>query len=79
MSTQDNAKLFQQLESGFKKTINWNKYQSKVTGQEQNRFLDYLADPCFPGINKLFVLSSENKTRRARYTRYYLPRVEIKD
>ena len=28
LSTQDNAKLLQQLKSGFKKTINWNKYQS---------------------------------------------------
>ena len=30
LSTQDNSKLFQQLKSGFKRTINWNKYQSKV-------------------------------------------------
>ena len=28
LSTQDNAKLRQQLKSGFKRTINWNKYQS---------------------------------------------------
>ena len=31
--TQDNAKLLQQLKSGFKRTINWNKYQSKATIQ----------------------------------------------
>ena len=28
-STQDNAKLLQQLKSGFKRTINWNWYQSE--------------------------------------------------
>ena len=28
-SIQDNAKLLEQLKSGFKRTINWNKYQSK--------------------------------------------------
>ena len=28
-STQDNAKLLQQLNSGFKKIINWNKYMPK--------------------------------------------------
>ena len=28
LSTQDNAKLLQQLKSGFKRTINWNKYES---------------------------------------------------
>ena len=30
LSTQDNAKLFQQLKSGFKRTINWNKYKSNI-------------------------------------------------
>ena len=28
LSTQDNAKLLQQLKSGHRRTINWNKYQS---------------------------------------------------
>ena len=26
LSTQDNAKLLQELKSGFERTINWNKY-----------------------------------------------------
>ena len=29
LSTQDNAKLLQQLKSGFKRVISWNKYLSK--------------------------------------------------
>ena len=29
LSTQGNIKLFKQLESGFKRTINWNKYLAK--------------------------------------------------
>ena len=29
LSTQDNTKLLQQLKSGFRRTTNWNKYQSK--------------------------------------------------
>ena len=28
LSTQDNTKLLEQLKSGFKRTINWDKYQS---------------------------------------------------
>ena len=36
LSAQDNVKLLQQLKSGFKGTINWNKYQSKVPTQAQN-------------------------------------------
>ena len=43
--TQVNIKLLKQLQSGFKRIINGNKYQSKVTDQAQNRYLDYLIDP----------------------------------
>ena len=31
LSTQDNAKLLRQLKPGFKRKINWNKYQPKVS------------------------------------------------
>ena len=30
LSSQDNAELFEKLKSGFKRTNNWNKYQTKV-------------------------------------------------
>ena len=33
-STQDNAKLFEQLKSGFKRTINWKKYEPEVTVEQ---------------------------------------------
>ena len=56
---QDNSKPWQQLKSGFERKINWNKYQSKVKLQEQNPYLDYLTDPAFQGVNRLFVLSCQ--------------------
>ena len=62
--TKDNSKLPEQLKSGFKKSVNWKKYQSKVTIQEQNRYLDYLIDPSFQGVNRLFVLLFENNNGR---------------
>ena len=37
LSTQNNIKLLDQLKSGFKITINWNKYQSKTTIQTQSQ------------------------------------------
>ena len=40
LSTQDNAKLLDQLKSGFKRTINWNKYQSEPALQAQNQYLN---------------------------------------
>ena len=61
LSTQDNAKLIQQLKSGFKRTINWNKYESSVKTFAQNRYLNYLINPSFQGVNRLFVLSFENE------------------
>ena len=55
-STQDNAKLLQQLKSGFKRTINWNKYQSKWSTEAENWFLYFLSIPSFQDVNRLFVL-----------------------
>ena len=56
LSTQYNSKLLQQLKPGFKTTNNWNKYQSKISTETQNQYLDFLTDPSFQGVNRLFVL-----------------------
>ena len=40
LSTQDNVKLLGQLKSGFQRTINWNKYQSKKLAERQKQNLD---------------------------------------
>ena len=77
LSTQDNAKLFQELKSGFKRTINWNRYQSDPKTYAQNRYL--ITKLSFQGVNRLFVLSFENKNDRKSHSTYYLPKVEIKD
>ena len=79
LSTKDNEKLLQQLKSGFKKTIIWNKYESSVKTFAQNKYLNYLINPSFQGVNKLFVLSFENENDRTSHSTYYLPKVEIKD
>ena len=42
LSTQDNAKLLTQLKSGFKRTINWNKYLSKPELLAQNPNLNQI-------------------------------------
>ena len=76
LSDEDNAKLLDQLKSGI---INWNKYQLKLSTERKNQYLDYLIDPSFQGVNRLFVLSFEDEAQRTSYKRYYLPTVEIKD
>ena len=67
-----------QLESTFKRTVNWNKYQSKWTDQEQNRHFDYLINLSFQRVNRLF-LSFENRDDRKVHTEFYIQKVEIKD
>ena len=79
LSTQDNVKLLQQLKSGFKTTINWNKYSSEPKAYVRNQYLNHLSDPSFQGVNRLFVLSSENENGITSHSQYYLPKAEIKD
>ena len=78
LSTQDNSKLLQQLKSGFKKVINWNKYLSKPELFRINPNLNHLVETSFQGVNRLFVLAFENDTERTSHSGYYLPNVEIK-
>ena len=79
LSTQDNTKLLIQLKSGFKRTINWNKYLSKPELLAQNPNLNHLVEPSFQGVNRRFVLAFENDRQRTSNKRYYLLNVEIID
>ena len=79
LSTEENAKLLQQLNSGFKRVINWNRYLSKPKLIRRNPNLHHLVEPSFQGINRLFVLAFETDTQRTSLTNYYLPNVEIKN
>ena len=79
LSTQENTKFRQQLKSGFKRVINWNKYLSKPELLAQNANLNHLVEPSFQGVNRLFVLAFENNDDRTSSDEYYLPIVEIKD
>ena len=79
LSTQENTKFLQQLKSGFKRAINWNKYLSKPELLAQNPNLNHLVKPSFQGVNMLFVLAFENDDDRTSDDQYYLPTVEIKD
>ena len=66
------------MESGFKRTIYWNKYHSKKSSQDQNRYLNVLIHQIFEGVNKLFVLSFEGDDGWKGCKQYYAPAVEIK-
>ena len=86
LSKENDIKLLEQLKSGFKRTTKWNKYRSQTAIQPQNNNLNYLIDPTFTNVNRLFVLSFERieednikKDYRDSFSHYYVPKVQIKD
>ena len=82
LSTQDNEKLLPQLKCGFKRKISWNKYLAKSELLAQDANLNYLIEPSFQGVNRLFVLTFEDNNDndwRTSNKRYYIRNVEIKD
>ena len=82
LSKENHTKFLEQLKTGFKRTIKWNKYRSQMTIQPQNNNLNYLIDPTFTNVNRLFVLSfprNNNTDSRYSYSNYYVPKVKIND
>ena len=79
---ENDIKLLEQLKSGCKITIKWNKYKSQMTIQPQNDNLNYLIDSTFTNVNRLFALSfprNNNTDSRFSYSNYYVPKVKISD
>ena len=53
-----------------------------MTIQPQNNNLNYLIDPTFTNVNRLFILSFERNIideNRDSFSDYYVPNVEIED
>ena len=79
LSTEDDNKLLEQLKSGFKRTIKWNKYRVEMINQVKTNNLNYLIDPTFNKVNILFLSSFQNEEDTASFSKYHTPKVEIKD
>ena len=79
LSTENNNKFSEQLKSGFKRTIKWNKYRSQMSNQTKDYNLNYLIDPTFTKVNRFFALSFENENHRTPFSKYYVTNVQIKD
>ena len=50
-----------------------------MSNQTKNNTINYLIDPTFTKVNRLFVLSFKNEEDRTQFSKYYTPIVEIKD
>ena len=67
LSTEDDNKRLEQLKIGFWRTIKWNKYKSGISNQTKTNNLNYLIDPTFNKVNRIFVLSFENEDDRMSF------------
>ena len=45
LSAKDDIRLLEELKTGFKTTVKWNKYISEMTNQTKSYDLNYLIDP----------------------------------
>ena len=66
LSAENDNKFLEKLKTGFERTIEWNKYRLEMPNQARNNNLNYLIDPTFTNVNRLFFLSFENE--RDRYS-----------
>ena len=72
LSTKDDNNFLEQLKSGYKKTIRWNKYRSEMINQTKTNHLSHVIDPKFIKVNRLFVLSFENEEDRTSLSKYFV-------
>ena len=85
LSAKDNEFLIKQLDEGFKRSVDWNEYKSKIETKTavDNNVTRFPLDDSFQGVNRLFVLAfnnasnDANKVERDIHRKYFLPRVNI--
>ena len=76
----DNIKYSENIRQGPKRTSYWNKHRSEIATQPKSNNLDYLIDPTFRNMNRLFILSfknDENDPTMKSFYKYYMPLVKI--
>ena len=62
LSAKDNVNLTKQLNEGFKKSVYWNEYKSKIETKEadSNNLKGFPLDAFLHGVNRLFVIAFDN-------------------
>ena len=79
LSTEYDNELSEISKARFKRTIKWNKYRLEMSNKTKNNSFNYIIDPTFNKVNRLFVLSFENENDRTSFSRYYVSNVQIKN
>ena len=71
--------LYKDLKTRISIDFTWNKYRSQMINQTTTNNLNFLIDPTFNNVNRLFVLVFPNEEDRRFFSKYCTPTVEIKD
>ena len=79
LQTEYQNKLYKELKTGISIDFKWNKYRSQMINQTTTNNLNFLIDPTFNNVNRLFVFAFPNEEDRRSFSKYYSPTVEIKD
>ena len=77
--------MIKQLDEGFRRSVYWNEYQSKIETKtaDNNNITRFPLDASFESVNRLFVIAFDNTNNDANkveidiYRKYFLPRVDI--
>ena len=74
----DSIKFSENIKQGFKIIIPWSIYRCEtIVTQPKNKNLDYMINPTFWNINRLFMLS--NNLERNSYDKHHMTLAKIKD
>ena len=76
LQTEYQNKWYKELKTGILIDFTWSKYRSQVINQTATNNLNYLIDPTFSNVNRLFVLAFPIEKDRNSFSEYYTPTVE---
>ena len=79
LQTEYQNQLHKELQTGMSIDFTWSRYRSQMINQTATNNLNFLIDPTFNNVNRLFVLAFPNGKDRRSFSKYYTPTVEIKD
>ena len=82
LSKEDNKDFAEQQNKGFQRSIYWNEYKTKEINEnaDANVFKYINLDPCFQGVNRLFVTAYnrvDGQPNRDDHRKNYLPRIDL--
>ena len=79
LQTEYQNHLYKDLKTGMSIDFTWIKYRSQMINETATNNLNFLIDPTFNNVNRLFLLAFPNEEDGRSCSKYYTPTVRIKD